>query len=405
MLTIFKKVHNIEEDAKVPQAGRPKRSFNQRPFSGRGGAWTETEVKALFDGIRRHGVGSWTAILSDETCYATLYRRTSCDLKDKWRSCCRNAKAREANGEVLPAIFTKYLHTKPGSTGQASRGRKGQRRSQQQRRQAQQTGLAAPATSNLPPAGSNLFLVNDLTQYGHAASAGSGDFLDVHQTSSVAMSGAVCPAQSDASLRASPYSQEQHIGGAWTVAEVQALAAGVHVHGEGAWNDIMDDARFAPMLYNRTNSDLKDQWRVAKHQWTSRRVNTKGSCERLSSVMSRETMSTGFDNKSIGEVAAEVCVENSSLLHEIEDGTLLDVSLPLGNESASSSLVARFQAGIGGDSVNISRAGSLGDSQISNPPAGLKETVGKPDTWAYDLLDVDLQHCFYSGAESNLIKT
>ncbi|KAF5783289.1 putative transcription factor MYB-related family [Helianthus annuus] len=47
----------------------------------------------------------------------------------------------------------------------------------------------------------------------------------------------------------------------WTSKEEEALKAGVKEYKAGNWKDILKDPRFASILANRTNIDLKDKWR------------------------------------------------------------------------------------------------------------------------------------------------
>ncbi|KAM0065182.1 putative transcription factor MYB-HB-like family [Helianthus debilis subsp. tardiflorus] len=46
-----------------------------------------------------------------------------------------------------------------------------------------------------------------------------------------------------------------------TSKEEEALKAGVKEYKAGNWKDILKDPRFASILANRTNIDLKDKWR------------------------------------------------------------------------------------------------------------------------------------------------
>ncbi|KAF7683089.1 telomere-associated protein 1 [Astathelohania contejeani] len=51
--------------------------------------WTAAEISDLKDGIKRHGIGKWKAILSDPK-YKFAECRTSVSLKDKYRLLSRN---------------------------------------------------------------------------------------------------------------------------------------------------------------------------------------------------------------------------------------------------------------------------------------------------------------------------
>ena len=48
--------------------------------------WSAREVMALKQGVYTHGVGKWSAILSDPSTGPILSERTNVNLKDKWRS-------------------------------------------------------------------------------------------------------------------------------------------------------------------------------------------------------------------------------------------------------------------------------------------------------------------------------
>ncbi|XP_076916672.1 uncharacterized protein LOC143576484 isoform X2 [Bidens hawaiensis] len=48
--------------------------------------WTSNEVKALTDGVKRHGEGKWKVILNDPLFRTSLSNRSNVDLKDKWRN-------------------------------------------------------------------------------------------------------------------------------------------------------------------------------------------------------------------------------------------------------------------------------------------------------------------------------
>ncbi|XP_076907886.1 uncharacterized protein LOC143564518 [Bidens hawaiensis] len=48
--------------------------------------WTSNEVKALTDGVKRHGEGKWKIILDDPLYGSSLSNRSNVDLKDKWRN-------------------------------------------------------------------------------------------------------------------------------------------------------------------------------------------------------------------------------------------------------------------------------------------------------------------------------
>ena len=48
--------------------------------------WTEDETQALVEGCNKHGVGSWTQILSDSELMPRFSDRTPGDLKDRFRT-------------------------------------------------------------------------------------------------------------------------------------------------------------------------------------------------------------------------------------------------------------------------------------------------------------------------------
>ena len=56
------------------------------PRNGKQLRWTDVEVQALIRGVEKYGVGKWSYIMKDPTMFADFHpRRTSVDLKDKWR--------------------------------------------------------------------------------------------------------------------------------------------------------------------------------------------------------------------------------------------------------------------------------------------------------------------------------
>jgi len=58
--------------------------------------------------------------------------------------------------------------------------------------------------------------------------------------------------------------RESGLAGTWQTEEVQALEAGVNKYGEGHWKEILEDELYSKSLKKRTNTDLKDKWRIIK---------------------------------------------------------------------------------------------------------------------------------------------
>lgn len=289
-------------------------AHQRRAVSGRGGAWNEDEVEALFEGIRVHGEGNWTTILTDMRFNAVLRRRTSCDLKDKWRSCCRRARVAQEKGEApvpLPICVTKALFSSAhvvGSGAAYSASVKDKRRSRSKNNTNTGNAVAGTAGSNGKRLG-----------------------------------------------RAPQRKLSSGHGGAWSSSEVEALVAGVLVYGEGAWRTILDDMRFARVLRNRTNADLKDKWRVV-----CKRSKSSSSSSRIAS---RETTPPLVASASENHLV-DPFFENTDSFHaSVEDGTLLDMSLPLGNEGAACSLVTRIDPPT---SPSLPRAANGTDSAITS---------------------------------------
>ena len=266
----------------------------RRTVSGRGGAWNDDEVEALFEGIRVHGEGNWTTILMDMRFNAVLRRRTSCDLKDKWRSCCRRARVAREKGEApvpLPICLTKALSSSAHAIGSGAAYNAAVKDKRRGARSKNSNGVSGNTTTN----------------------AGNGKRHG----------------------RAPQRKLSSGHGGAWSSSEVEALVAGVLVHGEGAWRMILDDLRFAGVLRNRTNADLKDKWRVV-----CKRSKSSTSSSRIAS---RETTPPPLVASPSENQLVDPFFENSDSFHAgVEDGTLLDMSLPLGNEGAACSLVTRI---------------------------------------------------------------
>jgi hypothetical protein len=60
--------------------------------------WTNLEVRALKDGVKKFGKGQWRAILRDDALTGknvfTVNARTNVNLKDKWRIIENDARSR-----------------------------------------------------------------------------------------------------------------------------------------------------------------------------------------------------------------------------------------------------------------------------------------------------------------------
>uniref|UniRef100_A0A7S3XC27 Myb-like domain-containing protein n=1 Tax=Picocystis salinarum TaxID=88271 RepID=A0A7S3XC27_9CHLO len=74
--------------------------------------------------------------------------------------------------------------------------------------------------------------------------------------------------------------RESGLAGTWQADEVQALEAGVNKYGEGHWKEILDDDVYSKSLKKRTNTDLKDKWRIIKkHRDSRNEKDSKGTEE------------------------------------------------------------------------------------------------------------------------------
>ena len=140
-------------------------------------------------------------------------------------------------------------------------------------------------------------------------------------------------------------------GGVWNDNELQALIAGVKEHGEGAWKAILNDPCYGRLLINRTNSDLKDKWRVvlrmkrkpkAKKNATSdgRNVTLQSLCSNLNApfplpLKKREATGNNCDYTYGNDIHAS---DSLAAADGVLDGTLLDMSLHVGSNDAASAL-------------------------------------------------------------------
>ena len=76
--------------------------------------WTREEVSLLMMGIVKHGRGSWAKIVRDNA-HTVLSRRSSIDLKDKWRNLCRNRSDAETEAMLEGAADGDALPSSPGA--------------------------------------------------------------------------------------------------------------------------------------------------------------------------------------------------------------------------------------------------------------------------------------------------
>merc|ERR1711916_71393 len=56
--------------------------------------WTEEETESLVEGVKKHGAGHWSDIVSDSTLTFSP-KRTNVDLKDKWKNLLKSGKIGE----------------------------------------------------------------------------------------------------------------------------------------------------------------------------------------------------------------------------------------------------------------------------------------------------------------------
>ena len=76
------------EQEPEPKEVEPKKessSSNKTSSKRQRRIWTQNELKALKDGVLKHGKGNWRDILNDPN-FAVLSNRTNVNLKDKWRN-------------------------------------------------------------------------------------------------------------------------------------------------------------------------------------------------------------------------------------------------------------------------------------------------------------------------------
>merc|ERR1711916_268450 len=56
--------------------------------------WTEEETESLVEGVKKHGAGHWSDIVSDSTLTFSP-KRTNVDLEDKWKNLLKSGKIGE----------------------------------------------------------------------------------------------------------------------------------------------------------------------------------------------------------------------------------------------------------------------------------------------------------------------
>lgn len=279
---------------------------NKRPISGRGGPWSDLEVETLYNGIKHYGEGSWTAILDDVRFQHNLKKRTSCDLKDKWRSCCRKAKANKKDILQQPSklsSFQQQLHNPKRKRSGTSQSKK---------------------VKNVT--------MKSVTPQKMERVAG------------------ICPSSFHGNSTKPSCSGR---GGPWSTEEVEALTLGVNHYGEGTWRTILDDSKYSTILQNRTNADLKDKWRVMCRGQAKRQIQKKARSDLSSDILERQAHNE-----------IDLYADNDDLVeNEVEDGTLLDVHLPLYSEGAATALVSRVDIPLNSSSLSHSK---LEDDKESN---------------------------------------
>ncbi|KNE70782.1 hypothetical protein AMAG_14903 [Allomyces macrogynus ATCC 38327] len=102
--------HN--NDAAIPAVGTQARPRQRKP-------WTEIEVEALLQGVKKYGIGGWVSILSDPD-LAFDARRTSVDLKDKWRVL-TTRRSRRSKGPLIDFASLPRAYKPHGARARAPR--------------------------------------------------------------------------------------------------------------------------------------------------------------------------------------------------------------------------------------------------------------------------------------------
>ncbi|KAJ0679949.1 putative transcription factor MYB-related family [Helianthus annuus] len=78
--------------------------------------WTNNEVEALHAGVKKHGAGKWTLILSDSQFASSFDNRSNVDLKDKWRNLTRRAIRERSNNSEKVTNPRRCKHPPPHSS-------------------------------------------------------------------------------------------------------------------------------------------------------------------------------------------------------------------------------------------------------------------------------------------------
>ncbi|KAJ3373416.1 hypothetical protein GGF31_000849 [Allomyces arbusculus] len=99
-------------DATIPAVGTQARPRQRKP-------WTEIEVEALLQGVKKYGIGGWVSILSDPD-LAFDARRTSVDLKDKWRVL-TTRRSRRSKGPLIDFASLPRAYKPHGARARAPR--------------------------------------------------------------------------------------------------------------------------------------------------------------------------------------------------------------------------------------------------------------------------------------------
>ncbi|GBG70498.1 hypothetical protein CBR_g6627 [Chara braunii] len=207
------------------KASRPKPTLLSpsrfsRPVSGRAGLWTTEEIAALEQGVKTYGEGNWSAILHDAKLSRIISRRTSIDLRVKWKAMKVAAMKAAQNSN---------------------------------RRQIIPAAPAAPQAR-----------IQELAECSWGENSESVNF-EARQEPAVLPAEEERREDSAGNARPPGFKQPRCFisghGGPWSKEEISALCDGVRMHGEGQWKRILQDPRFASVLKSRTNFDLKDKWR------------------------------------------------------------------------------------------------------------------------------------------------
>ncbi|KNE57042.1 hypothetical protein AMAG_02801 [Allomyces macrogynus ATCC 38327] len=105
-------IDNNNNDTAIPAVGTQARPRQRKP-------WTEIEVEALLQGVKKYGIGGWVSILSDPD-LAFDARRTSVDLKDKWRVL-TTRRSRRSKGPLIDFASLPRAYKPHGARARAPR--------------------------------------------------------------------------------------------------------------------------------------------------------------------------------------------------------------------------------------------------------------------------------------------